>query len=220
MDDLTTTLAVWRPSRQWTMLFKHEPYAPALWSLLFDPTETLMASTHFAAEWPEISARAVIADHVVGYRTTAGQARERLVARLDPVRTFEEGWRAFSLTRALALSLAAIPADWPLRFDASAVTLARGSRYGDLMAAAISAASDLAAKPPASEDEALRLLLAMAHGMNPETLLVAPAHTVATMPWPRDGTTVGYELLGTPVDCPTSHVETMTRARRQWESRW
>lgn len=216
-----TTLAVWRPSRQWTILFQHEPYASALWALLFEPGELLMASERFGAEWPHVSAEAVIADHVVGYRTTTGLGRERLVARLDRVRGFPEAWRAFSLTRALALALAAIPAEWPLRLDASNVTLSRGSRYADLLAAAVSAATDLGNSPPNTEGDALRLLLAMAHGMNPETPLLAPlTETFSALAWPPDGVLVSYELLGKPVDCPTSHVESMTRARHQWQASW
>ncbi len=223
MDDLTTTLAVWRPSRQWTILFEHDPYAPALWALLFDPSETLKASERFGAEWPRISAESVIADHVVGYRTTAGLGRERLVSRLGPLRAFGEAWRAFSLTSALALSLAAIPADWPLRFDGSKATLRHGARYSDLMGSAIKVAAALGSSPPPSDADALRALVDIAHGMNPETLLRAPdpsATPTLEGAWPKEGTTVSRALLGTPVDCPTSHVEAMTRARRRWEARW
>lgn len=223
MDDLTTTLAVWRPSRQWTILFEHAPYAPALWALLFEPSETLKASERFGAEWPRISAEAVVAEHVVGYRTTVGLARERLVSRLGPLRAFGEAWRAFSLTSALALSLAGIPADWPLRFDGSAATLRHGGRYSDLMSGAIQVAAALGSNPPPSDVEALVSLVNIAHGMNPETLLRAPEKT--TLPaldgaWPREGAIVSRALLGSPVDCPTSHVEAMTRARRRWEARW
>ncbi len=223
MAELKTVLSVWRPSRQWTILFDHEPYAPALWALLFDPTETLMASTHFGEEWPRRSAEAVQADHVIGYRSSAGQARERLVARLEPLRAFPEAWRAFSLTRALALSLAAIPSEWPLRFDASSVTLHHGGRYTELIAAAVQAAARLASDPPQRDAEAVDVLVAMAHGLNPETLLhppVAAGGAQAELAWPRDGTVVARALLGRPVDCPTSHVEAMTRARRHWEARW
>ncbi|MDQ4074743.1 MAG: hypothetical protein M3220_00700 [Chloroflexota bacterium] len=223
MTQLVTTLAVWRPSHQWTVLFEHEPYAPALWALLFDPPERLHASERFGKEWPRISAEAVITDHVAGYLTTVGQARERLVERLGQVRTLPEAWRAFSLTRALALSLAAIPANWPLRFDASTVTLRQGGRYGDLLEAAIESAKKLAADPPENDAEAVQLLVRIAHGMNPETPLVAPdseviAHLDAT--WPEEGTTVSRALLGIPVDCPTSHVEAMTHARRNWIASW
>jgi hypothetical protein len=223
MRDLATTLAVFRPSKQWTVLFQHAPYAPALWALLFNPDDALMASEHFGHEWPGISADAVIADHVVGYRTSAGKARERLVARLGPVRGFAEAWRAFSLTRALALSLAALPASWPLRLDASNVTVKQGSRYGDLLAAGIGTAARLETEPPRSDLEAVRALVAIAHGLDPETPFHAPADDapgVLYLRWPEEGQVAGRSLLGQPVDCPSSYVEAMTRARHRWEASW
>lgn len=223
MAEKTTSLGVWRPSRQWTTLFSHSPYAPTLWALLFTPEESLMASEHFGSRWPQISAEEVVADHVVGYKSTVGQARERLVARLEPLRQFRQPWRAFSLTRALALALAAIPAEWPLRFDASSATLAQGSRYTELMAAAIGTATGLGISPPSNEQAALRALLEMAHGMNPETPLRPPSVVDSAAPfaaWPTEGQQVDYALLGKPEYCPTSHVEMMTRARRQWEASW
>ncbi|MGH2543924.1 MAG: hypothetical protein ACRDIB_14070 [Ardenticatenaceae bacterium] len=223
MADLDTTLAVWRPSRRWTILFRHDPYAPALWALLFDARETIRASEHFGAEWPRRSAQAVVADHMIGYRTSVGQARERLVARLEPLRAFAEAWRAFSLTRALALSLAGIPPDWPLFFDGSAATLRQGGRYAELMALAVETAGRLAGDPPRSDASALDALLTMAHGMNPETALRVPESSEnpsLDMGWPREGASVSRALLGIPVDCPTSYVEAMTRARRRWEARW
>jgi hypothetical protein len=223
MAEKTTYLSVWRPSNQWTTLFSHTPYAPGLWALLFTPDETLMASTRFGPQWPELSAEQVVADHVVGYQTTAVRARERLVARLEPIRNFAEAWRVFSLTRALALAIAGLPADWPLRFDASEVTLAQGSRYAELIAAAVAAAGRLGSAPPTSDEEVLQLLLEMIHGMNPESSLRAPStpeHTAVYLNWPRDGKAVDRALLGTPEYCPTSHVELMTRARHQWETSW
>ncbi|MBA3530631.1 MAG: hypothetical protein H0T73_01735 [Ardenticatenales bacterium] len=223
MAEKTTSLSVWRPSDQWTSLFSHTPYAPALWALLFTPDETLMASTRFGAEWPALSAEQVVADHIVGYQSTAGRAKERLVARLDPIRSFTESWRAFSLTRALALAIAGLPGEWPLRFDASAVTLAQGSRYADLMAAAVAAAARLGTAPPTNDQEALHLLLEMVHGMNPESPLRAPPlpeSRSAFLHWPREGKLVDRALLGAPEYCPTSHVEQMTRARHQWEESW
>jgi hypothetical protein len=223
MRDLVTTLAVYRPSKQWTVLFQHAPYAPALWALLFNPDETLLASEHFGSEWPQVSAGAVIADHVVGYRTSAGKARERLVERLGPIRGFAEAWRVFSLTRALALSLAALPEAWPLRLDASNVTVKQGSRYGDLLAAGIGAAARLDTEPPRSDLEAVRALVAMAHGLNPETPFHAPADDapgVLYLRWPEEGQVAGRNLLGRPVDCPSNYVEAMTRARHRWEASW
>ena len=232
MNDLMTMLTVWRPSHQWTILFQHKPYASALWALLFDPDETLMASEYFGNEWQYIQNKH-IADHVVGYRTTAGEARERLVKRLGPVRGFTEPWRAFSLTRALALSLAAVPPNWPLRLDASCISpkgaanpkgaskMTLGARYAELMAVAVNAAAELANNPPQHDISATRLLLAMTHGMNPETLLRSPSDGSATyLAWPKLGTVVEYELLGKPVECPSSYVESMTRARHQWQARW
>lgn len=224
MVDLTTTLAVWRPSQQWTVMFQHQPYAPALWSLLFSPNETLAASDHFGDQWPRVSAEAVVADHVVGYRTSAGQARERLMKRLEPVRQLADAWRVFSLSRALGLALAPLPADWPLRLDASAVTLSQGSRYADLMAAAVMAAAELGTRRPTSDRHALQALLAMAHGMNPQTILAAPIDDFegagSPLPWPKEGGAVSRALMGTPGEVPSSHVETMTRARQQWEASW
>lgn len=222
MDALTTTLSTQRPTGSWTILFKHRPYAPALWALLFDPEERVLADVHFGDQWPRISAQSVITNHVVGYRTRARDAKERLVARLEPVHRFPEAWRAFSLTRALALALAAVPGEWPIRFDASSATLARGSRYSDLMATAIAAASELATRPPRSDEEALRVLMRMSNGLNPETTLQAAdgPSTFVTRGWPEDGATVRKQLLGTAVECPTSHVEAMTRARRRWEATW
>jgi hypothetical protein len=223
MSDLETTLSVWRPSQQWTTLFRYDPYAPALWALLYEPNEELMASERFGAEWPRISAEAVITDHVAAYQTSAGKARERLVERLEPVRVFGEAWRAFSLTRALALSLAALPAEWPLRFDASRVTLRQGERYSELLKGAIRAASRLSVEPPGSDSEAVRVLVNIAHGMNPTTALQAPDE--GSLPslhrvWPADGSIVGQALLGVPVNCPSSYVDAMTRARRRWEAGW
>jgi hypothetical protein len=220
-DDIRTTLAVWRPSRQWTVLYEHSPYAPALWALLFDPSESLTAAEHFGPEWERISAQTVMVDHVVGYRTTAGKDKERLVARLEQARTFPMVWRALSLTKALALSLLALPSSWPVRLDASTVTIARGGQYADLMGAAIQAASELGARALRDETEALRALLAMAHGLNPETILAAPSSFFEPhLPWPRDAATIAYALLGKPVECPTSHLEHMTRARQEWGQRW
>lgn len=220
MKNLLTTVAVLRPSHKWTVLFEHQPYGAALWALLFDPDESLMASEHLKNEWQNIS-KTGIADHVIGYQTTIGKARERLVKRLGPVRGFSQAWRAFSLTRALALSLAAIPADWPLRFDGRNVTMTRGTHYAQLMAVAVAAAAKLGNKPPQRDIEAIGLLLAMTHGMNPETPLVAPSDESSIyLPWPKFGTLVAYELLGKPVECPTSYVDTMTRVRHQWQTRW
>lgn len=223
MADLTTTLAVWRPSQQWTILFEHTPYAPALWALLFDPEETLLASQLFGAEWPRISAEAVLTDHVAGYRTTAGQAKDRLVRRLGPLRAFQEAWRAFSLTSALALALTGLPNEWPLRFDASHVTLRQGGRYPELLEMAVKSAATLATEPPASDAMAVQTLLSMAHGMNPQTILQPPPHEdnpTLHDSWPPDGVVVRQALLGNPVNCPTSHVKAMTRARRRWEAEW
>jgi hypothetical protein len=224
MADLITTLAVLRPTQQWTTMFKHEPYAPALWALLFSPNETLSASDHFGDEWPRVSAETVIADHVIGYRTTVGQARERLMKRLEPVRHLAEAWRVFSLARALSLALAPVPADWLLRLDASTVTLNQGSRYADLMAAAVLAAAELGTRRPTDDRQALRALLSMAHGMNPQTALAAPIDDFegsgSPLPWPKDGLAVSRALIGIPYEVPTSHVETMTRARHQWEASW
>ena len=226
MNDLMTTLAIWRPSQQWTILFQHKPYGATLWALLFDSHETLMASNYFGEAWHN-SPKKSESDYVIGYQTTAGKARDRLVKRLGPVRGFTEPWRAFSLTRALALSLAAIPASWPLCFDASAVTIEtnetiiRSTHYVELMAVAIKAAEELGQHPPSRDIDATRLLLAMTHGMNPETPLVAPSNELdSSLPWPTSGSAVEYELLGQPVECPSSYVETMTRARHQWQARW
>lgn len=220
-DDLRTTLAVWRPSQRWTVLFEHTPYAPALWALLFDPSETIMATEHFGEAWGDISAQTVMVDHVIGYRTTAGKAKERLVARLEQARNYSTVWRALSLTKALALALLAIPAAWPLRLDASDVTIARGGQYADLMAAAVQAASELGNRALNDETEALRALLAMAHGLNPETILAAPSSfATPQLPWTQEGASISYALLGKPVECPTSHLEPMSKARHEWASRW
>lgn len=205
---LTTTLAVWRPARQqWTTLFEHEPYGAALWALLFDADEGLSIGT---------------SERIAGYQTTVGQARDRLVARLGPIRYITQVWRSLSLARALALSLAPIPSTWRLRFDARAVMLDRsGERYEELLAAAVAAASELATYSPNQEREAFRCLLAMTHGMNPETPLSAPLeYHGRDLQWTKDSKIVEYALLGKPVDCPTSHVESMTSARRQWQARW
>lgn len=223
IPELSTTLAVQRPSGQWTVLFRHQPYAPALWVLLFAAGEELMASGYFGSQWESISAQRVLADHPVGYQTTVGQAQRRLVARLEPLRRFGGAWRPFSLARVLALALAGIPAAWLLRFDASPVTLTRGSRYAELMGAALGAARRLGEEPPTDEAAALSLLVAMAHGLNPESLLVAPnddGTTEVARLWPREGVVVRAALLGTPVECPTDYVEAMTRARKQWEASW
>jgi len=226
MNDLMTTLAVWRPSQQWTVLFQHKPYGATLWALLFDSDDTLLASEHFGdASHKNIEKNE--SDYVIGYKTSAGKARDRLVKRLGPVRGFTEAWRAFSLTRALALSLAAIPENWPLCFDASSVTIEtngttiRSTHYVELMAAAVKAAAELGHNPPRREVDAIALLLTMTHGMNPETLLLPPSDKLnPSLPWPNSGTVVEYELLGQPVECPSSYVETMTRARHQWQARW
>ncbi len=216
-DELRTTLAVWRPSQRWTVLFEHTPYAPALWALLFDPSETLTAADHFGEEWDQISAQSVMVDHVIGFRTTAGKAKERLVARLEQARNYPTVWRALSLTKALALALLAIPAQWTLRLDASSVTISRGGQYADLMGAAIQAASELGNRTLKDETEALRALLAMAHGLNPETVLTPPSSFYEPqLPWTQDGAAISYALLGKPVECPTSHLEQMTKARQEW----
>jgi hypothetical protein len=220
-DELRTTLAVWRPSQRWTVLFEHTPYAPALWALLFDPSETLTAADHFGDEWGRISAQSVMVDHVIGYRTTAGKAKERLVARLEQARNYPSVWRALSLTKALALALLALPATWPLRLDASSVTISRGGQYADLMGAAIQAATELGTRTLKDETEALRALLAMAHGLNPETVLSAPTSFADPhLPWVQDGGAIAYALLGKPIECPTSHLEQMTKARNEWSQRW
>ena len=67
----------------------------------------------------------------------------RVLARLEQARNYPTVWRALSLTKALALALLALPSTWPLRLDASSVTMARGGQYADLMGAAIQAASEL-----------------------------------------------------------------------------
>lgn len=226
MNDLMTTLAVWRPSEQWTVLFQHKPYGATLWALLFDSDEILLASEHFGDAWHKRTEKNE-SNHVIGYKTTAGKARDRLVKRLGPVRGFTEAWRAFSLTRALALSLAAIPADWPLCFDASSVTIEtdettiRSTHYVELMAAAVNAAVGLGHHPPRREIDAIRLLLTMTHGMNPETPLLPPSDKLnPSLPWSDSGTLVEHELLGEAVECPSSYVETMTRARHQWRACW
>lgn len=220
-NNLRTTLTVWRPSGQWTTLFQHRPYAPGLWALIFKPNEVLVAKEYFKEDQLSNLPEKIKPDQVIGYSTTAGQARERLVSRLGPVRSFEEVWRAFSLTRALALSLAAIPSDWEVRFDASSVILARNNRYTELMAAAISVATDLAKQPPKRDYEAMNSLLAMVHGMNPETPLQAAIDPrMALLSWSTNAKMVEYELLGKAVECPTDYVDAMTRARYQWQERW
>jgi hypothetical protein len=220
-NNLRTTLAVWRPSGQWTTLFQHRSYAAGLWALIFEPNEVLVAKEHFQEdEWSSLSDK-ISPKQVVGYSTSAGEARERLVSRLGPVRRFDEVWRAFSLTRALALSLAAIPTDWTVRFDASSVIIARNNRYTELMSAAISVATDLAKQPPERDTEAMNSLLAMVHGMNPETPLKAAIDPrMAFLSWSTNAKIVEYELLGKAVECPTDYVDAMTRARYQWQERW
>ena len=52
------------------------------------------------------------------------------------------------------------------------------------------------------------------------TLLAPLTEQFSALAWPPDGALVSYELLGKPVDCPTSHVESMTRARHQWQASW
>ena len=221
MTQFSTTLDVWRPSGQWTTLFRYDSYAPALWALLFDPSDVVYASDYFGNDWPRVSAEAVITDLVVGYQTTVIEARKRLVDRLGPLRGYAEAWRALSLSSALAICIAGIPNAWKLRLDASGAALHHGGRYSDLLQLAVRQATSLATDPPDANNAAVERLLDIAHAMNPETILHVPEDGLSVeQAWPQDALRVEGALLGVPVECPTSHVESMTRSRRRWQASW
>src|SRR5699024_1629450 len=124
-----------------------------------------------------------------------------------------EAWRALSLSSALAICIAGIPNDWKLRLDASAATLGHGGRYSDLLQVAVRHAASMASEPPTANNAAVERVLAIAHAMNPETVLHVPDDGLSVEhAWPEDALEVEGALLGVPVECPTSHVESMTRS--------
>ncbi|MCB0078103.1 MAG: hypothetical protein KDD73_11885 [Anaerolineales bacterium] len=208
MNPLATTLAVRRPTDRWTTLFRHDQYAPALWALLFSEEEAVYGSRDGD-------------ERLVGFQTTVNAARKRLVARLEPLRSFEMAWRPLSLASALAICIAGIPGEWPLRFDAASAVRHQESDFGRLLTAAIGQAAAFAQRPPTTSREALSRLMAIIHGMNPETVLAAPATgQLLEGVWPADALVVEGALLGVPVECPTSHVDSMTRSRRRWQASW
>lgn len=218
-----TTLDVWRPSERWTTLFDHRPFVAPLWTLLFDTDESVLASEYYGDHWEGIAERQTIADHIVAYQTVVGKARDRLVSRLGPLLRFGEAWRVFSLGRVMALTLAPIPSDWPLRLDASSAMRARGPRYAQFLGHAVATANRLPAQVLAQESDALALLMDILRGAVPQGgLPVAdrPLASLAPLGWPVAGNEMRDALLGRAVDCPTSHVEAMTRARKQWEASW
>lgn len=207
MNSLSTTLDVRRPSKKWTTLFRHDAYAPALWALLFSPEDAVYNHNDD--------------DHLAGFLTTVGQARHRLVARLEPLRQFDGVWRPVSLASALALCIAGVPDEWPLRFDADGVVRQQGNSFGSLLQIGVQQAASLAPDPPTSEGDATARFVALIHALNPETLLASPLDgQPLEHAWPAEPLVVEGQLLGVPVECPTSHVEAMTRSRRRWQASW